>query len=98
MRIFASCAEVDNDTACEVCGLPYGEHLAQNLACPFRWVIEVTVSHYSVADGLDFERVTPKTALLRAFPWANGIEARVLEAPDPALIREAQGHPSKESQ
>ena len=60
----------------------------------FKWVVEIELDESWVADGFDLGEWDPDVLAGRIMPYATEEEktVRVVEAPSPASIREAQGY------
>ena len=60
----------------------------------FKWVLEVEVSEYWVADGFDIteENVQDIANALNPYAIEGEYRVRILQAPAPELVRQAQGY------
>lgn len=59
-----------------------------------KWVIEIEVDDVWVEDGFDIDDERAHQMLAEHLPYAKGNElgAKVVSAPDPAVIRKIQGY------
>lgn len=64
----------------------------------FVWHLEVEIAEVWVADGFDLTEERAHEIFCHELGWAQGheIKCKVLKAPDPADVREAQGYPREE--
>jgi hypothetical protein len=60
----------------------------------FKWVVEFEVTETWVADGFNITQGKAIDMIANVLPFASGAEfkAKVIEAPDPKLIRKTQGY------
>jgi hypothetical protein len=60
----------------------------------FIWVVEFEVTENWVEDGFNLTRERAKDMIANALPFAHGSElnAKVIKAPNPKLIRKTQGY------
>ena len=60
----------------------------------FKWTLEIEVSEYWVADGFDITEENVQDIADALLPYAieGEYRVRILQAPDPETVRQAQGY------